>query len=187
MDIFGSRRAGHLVGKLPSCSTCKTITVHVCTFFFLGKDDYLFMMKTKTLSSEEHIFWNDYNLEICSQVLIPADQEVKVGVNIYDASKSEFSFPEDVSVKSYVYQIRVTTVQEQFISGIQVTLTNLPPPQGKECIHALEASGNPTGWASNFIPLFSFSQIEAPRFHYHNRTVKIMLSSTLCYLAIAGE
>ena len=154
--------------------------------YHTGVDDYLDQVSIERLSSERPILWNHHGIEISSQVAIPDDQEVKVRVNIYDASKPEFSFPEGFSTKSYVYKIRVATTHESLISGIQITLTNFPRPQGREFVHVLEASNNPTKWGANFAPEFRFSQVEESRFQLRG-SVKIAIRSTTCYLVIAGK
>ena len=133
------------------------------------------------------ILWNHHGIEIHSQVPIPDDQEVKVGVNIYNATKPKFSIPEGFFIKSYVYQIRVATTQESLINGIQVIMTNYPQPQGSDKVCVLEASGNPSRWRANLTPEFGFSQVEETQFQHHNGTVKVTLRSSNCYLVVAGK
>ena len=154
----------------------------------IGRDDYLYQLED-SLYSEKSILWSKHDVEINSQVPIPDHQEVKVGVNVYDASKPEFSFPEGFAPKSFVYQIRVTTRNQTLINGIQVTLTNTPQPQHNEYVCILEAPSSPSRWEANHIPVFSFSQIEASRFKHHDRVVKIAMkcSTITSYLVIAGE
>ena len=152
-----------------------------------GKDDYFQQMNTEKLYSRKPILWNHYGIEINSHVDIPDDQKVEVGVNLYHASKPEFSFPEEVFTKSYVYQIRVSPTDESLINGIHVTLTNFPQPQDRQQMCILEASGNPSRWGANLTPEFKFSPVEASRFQLHDRAGSVAIRSTTCYLAIAGE
>ena len=117
---------------------------------------------------------------------IPEDQEVKVGVSIYDTSNPEFSFPGGVSLKSYVYQIRVATTDESLISGIHIFLSNFPQPQNSDNLCVLEAD---TGLGGNLtsVHVFNFSEVKAPRFKYQERAVKVALRTSTCYLVIAGN
>ena len=152
-----------------------------------GKDDYIQQMNTEKLYSKRPILWNHYGIEINSHIDIPDDQKVEVGVNLYHASKPEFSFPEEVSTKSYVYQIRVSPTDESLINGIHVTLTNFPQPQDRQQMCILEAPGNPSRWGANLTPEFKFSRVEASRFQLHDRAGSVAIRSTTCYFAIAGE
>ena len=137
--------------------------------------------------SRRPILWNHHGIKICSQADIPDDQEVTVGVSINEASKPSFSFPEGFTPKSHVYQIRVAATDKHLISCIQVTLKDFTQPQGRECICALRASGNPSRWEANLTPVFTFSPLEASQFKYQTRTVEIVIKWTTCYLAIASK
>ena len=151
---------------------------------FIGCDDFLYQLEDTRLYPGQPIHWNHHGIEIRSKVPFPHDQEVKVGVNIYNASKPEFSFPEGFSIKSYVYQIRVATAHESLISRVQVILTNFPQPQNNECLCLLEAPGR---WAGSATPVFIFSQVEASRLQVHERAVEVTVKSTTSYLVVAGE
>ena len=145
--------------------------------YLIGKDDYVDEV-TGWLGSKKPTL-SHRGIEICVQAGIPDHQQVKVGVKFYEASKPEFSFPEDFSTKGYVctYRIKVAATH---IRGIQVTF---PLPQKRDSVCVLEASGNPSRWRENLIPGYSFSQIKAT---YHDGAVKVTLRSSTCYL-VAGE
>ena len=110
---------------------------------------------------------------------------MNVRVNIYDASKSEFAFPDGATTTSRVYQIKVATTDESLISGIQVTLANFPQPQSGDGVCILEASGNSSKRLA--APVFSFSQVEASRFQYQDRTVKVAVRKSICYFVITSK
>ena len=152
--------------------------------------DCLHQLESTRLYLERPILWNHHGINICSQAPIPDDQEVTVGVNIYNASKPEFSFPEGFSVsdKNYVYQIKVAARNQslQLISGIQIILTNLPHLDGTKCLSILEAQANPTK-SETGQPLFRFYHVKAPRFQHQSRSVKIAMRSNTCYLVIASK
>ena len=153
----------------------------------LGKDvNCLHQLESTRLYFKRPIFWNHHGIEIHSQVAIPDDQEVKVGVNIYDISKPEFFFPEGFSAKSYVYQIKVAINNQSLIGGIQVILTNLPHLNDTECLCILEAQATPTK-SETGQPLFRFYHVKAPRFQHQNGSVKISMRSSSCYLVIASK
>ena len=168
-----------------SNSYCATISLNF--FFYSGKDDYLNTIGNEKLRTGVPILLNHHGIEIHSLGNIPDDQEVKVGINIYDASKPEFSFPEGFFIKTCVYQIRIISTHESLINGIQVTLANFPQPQARDRVCVLEASGNPSRWGANLTPEFGFLQVEASRFQCNNGTVNVTLSSSTCYLVVAGE
>ena len=148
------------------------------------EDDYLHFLEDR-LSPESPILWKHHGIEISSRVAIPDDQEEKVRVKIYSISNPKFSFPDGFCVKGFVYLIRVPRRYE--LNDIYVTLRKFSQPEDKECICALEASGHPTWWGASLIPKYSFSQVETSRFKYQDRTVKIVMKWTTCYLVIGGK
>lgn len=155
--------------------------------FCSGKADFAHALFGEKLSSAKRsILWMQHGVEIkMASGNMPEGLEVDIQVKLYDASDC-FVYPQGYTLCSHVYEICVSTTQDIPLSDVQLSLTNFRQPRGRERCCIMEASRVPTKWESNLTPKYTFSEMQGQRFHSRNTTMDFSLTTSSCYLAIAG-
>ena len=116
---------------------------------------------------------------------VPEGLEVEIQMKLYDAS-DRFVYPQGYTLCSDVYEVCVSATRDFPLNGVQLTLAKFRQPRGRERCCVMEASCVPSKWESNLTPKYTFSEMRGQTCHSRNTPVDFSLTTSSCYLAIAG-